>query len=53
MFSLIAFVLAAIAFFFVAIEETVGDLNLLGWGLFFLALGHVLSGFGPDRDFRR
>lgn len=50
MLSLLSFLVSAVFMFFLAIEETIGDLNLLGWGLFFFVLGHLLAGVGPAFD---
>lgn len=52
MLSLIAYLVSAFFLLFVALNEQIKDWNMLGWGLFFFVLGHLLSGFGPtfDRD---
>lgn len=47
MLSLLSFLVSAVFMFCLAINQEVGDLNVLGWGLFFFVLGHLLSGFGP------
>lgn len=54
MLALLAFAISAFFLFFFAIEEELGSLHVLGWGLFFLALGHVLANFdfGRFRDGR-
>jgi len=46
MLSILAYVVSAFFFFFVAINEQIQDWNMLGWGLFALAVGHVLEHFG-------
>ncbi len=53
MLSLIAYVVSAFFLFFVAINEQIEDWNMLGWGLFALAVGHVLEHFGSVGDFGR
>lgn len=52
MLSLISFLVAAFFMLFFALGEQISDWNMLGWGLFFFVLGHLLSGVGPvfDRD---
>lgn len=47
MLSLLSFLVSAFFMFFLAIGEPLGSLNVLGWGLFFFVLGHLLSGVGP------
>lgn len=50
MLSLISYLVSAFFFLFLALGETISDWNLLGWGLFFFVLGHLLSGVGPAFD---
>lgn len=40
--SLLSFLVSAFFLLFVALNEQIKDWNMLGWGLFFLAVGHVL-----------
>lgn len=47
MLSLIAYLVSAFFFLFTALNETISDWNMVGWGLFFLAVGHILN----DVDF--
>lgn len=54
MLALLSLVVAAVFFFVAAIGESISDWNLVGWGLFFFVLGHLLGGVGPTIDsFRR
>lgn len=50
MLALISFLVSAFFFLFLALGETISDWNMLGWGLFFFVLGHLLGGIGPDLD---
>lgn len=58
MLSLIAYLVSAFFLLFVALGEQIRDWNMLGWGLFFLVVGHLLSAvdgtdFGSFRGGRR
>lgn len=43
MLSLIAYLVSAFFLLFVALNEQIKDWNMLGWGLFFLVVGHLLN----------
>lgn len=43
MLALISFILSTLCFLFAALSVKVGDLHLVDWGLFLLALGFVLQ----------
>lgn len=51
MLSLLAYIVSAVFLLFVALDEQIKDWNMLGWGLFFLAIGHVLEHFGHTGGF--
>jgi len=48
MLSLIAYLVSAFFLFFAAIGEQIDDWNMVGWGLFALAVGHLLGHFDSD-----
>jgi hypothetical protein len=51
--ALLSFIVAAVAFFLVAVKVTWDTVLLVDWGLFFLALGLVLERLATYVDRRR